>query len=77
MVVGPRGLEDGGQPLEALVREKRSEALAHLAGADVGVAVAVRAERCRRVVDVQAAQAVEPDAAVDVGDGLLHDRRVG
>ena len=48
------------------VREEGAEPLAELALEHVRVPVAVRAERRGRVVDVQRAQAVEPDPGVDL-----------
>ncbi len=41
------------------------------------MAVEVRPERRRRVVDVQAAQPVEPDAAVELGNRRVERRGVG
>ena len=57
--------------------EERAEALADLALEDVGVAVAVRAERRRAVVDVQRPQPVEADRLVDLGDERVDRARVG
>ena len=48
------------------VREELAELLAELALADVRVPVAIRAERRAGVVDVQRAQPVEPDRAVEL-----------
>ena len=59
------------------MREEGAEALAHLALADVGVTVAVRAELDVRVVHVEAAEAVEPDALVDLAEGRVDGVRVG
>src|SRR5437588_9433582 len=55
VVVGPGGFEHGRQTLEPGVREERAEFLPELALEDVRVPVAVRAEGCRRIVDVQRA----------------------
>ena len=75
--VRPRRLEDRRQLLERGMREERVQPLAHQPGADRVVAVAVRAERLLRVVDVQAAQPVEADLAVEVGDGGVEHGLVG
>jgi hypothetical protein len=45
-------LEQGGQVLEPPIAEEGREAFADQTLLEVGVAVAVRSERCRRVVDV-------------------------
>ena len=71
-VAGRAGaLEDARQTVEARLGQKRRAALhAQLALAERGVAVAVRAERGDRVVDVQRAQPVEPDHAVELVEHL-------
>ena len=62
-----RPLEHARQALEARLGQERGDALAaDLAVAEVGVAVAVGAQRRRRVVDVQRAEPVEPDDAVEL-----------
>ena len=58
------------------MREEGAEALAELALEHVRVPVAVRAERRRRVVDVQRAQPVEPDPVVDLGERRRHGVRI-
>ena len=69
VLVGPGRLEHRGQILEAGLGEERGDAaLAHLALADVRVLVAVGALGHRAVVDVQAAEPVEADLAVEVVD---------
>ena len=66
------GLQGRRQALEAGLGEEGGEALfAHLAFAEVGVAVAAGAERGGGVVDVEAAEAVEADLLV----GFVDDRR--
>jgi hypothetical protein len=57
--------------------EEDAELLAHQPVADVVVPVAVRPERRLRVVHVQAAQAVEPDALVELADQLVEHCLVG
>jgi len=59
------------------MREEGVEPLAHQPGTDRLVAVAVGAELGLRVVDVEAAEPVEPDLAVEVGDGGVEHRVVG
>ena len=59
--LGPR-LEHGGELAEGRVSEEGREAVAEEPSCDDVVAVAVRAERGLRVVDVEDAQALEPDA---------------
>ena len=71
---GPGVSRVAGQALEAGLGEEGGEALlAHLALADVGVAVAAGAERGGGVVDVDAAQALQADLLVgfveDLGRG--------
>ena len=70
-----RRLEVRGELLERRMREEDAHALAHLALEHVGVAVAVRAERRRAVVDVQRAQAVEADRRVDLARRPRRARR--
>jgi len=65
-VARPGNLEQRGQALQLRMGEKDAELLSEKAVADVVVAVAVRAERRLRVVDVQRPQPVEPDLPVDV-----------
>ncbi len=67
--LGAGGLEDRRKPLEGRVGEERAQAVvADQPCAGCLMAVEVRAERCLRVVHVQAAEPVEPDPGVDVGD---------
>ena len=61
LVLRAFGLDHGGQSLQPRVAEEDAELLAEQALADVRMPVAVRTERRRGVVDVQRAQAVEPD----------------
>jgi len=63
--------------LDAWVSEEDAEPFAHEAGADVRVAVAVRAERRGGVVHVQAAQALEADPPVDLAERRVEKGRVG
>src|SRR3954470_17099015 len=75
-LVGPRRLHDARQPVEARLGQEHGAAVgAELALRDVGVAVAVRAERRLRVVEVQRPDALDPDEL----DALVEDRaeRVG
>jgi len=72
-----RDLEDGGEVLQAWVREERAEPLAHQSVADVLVAVAVRAERRLRVVRVQCPEPVEADPVVELGDRAVECAAVG
>ena len=72
-------LEDARQLLKRGMPEHVAKALlADLPLTDVGVAVAVRAERDHRVVDVQAAEALDADHAVELVEhavdaaGLVH-----
>src|SRR5664280_1183850 len=66
VAVGARGLEQRRQIREGGMGEKDAELLAHHALADVFVPVAIGAERRLRVVDVQGAQAVEADQALEL-----------
>jgi hypothetical protein len=77
VAVGPRRLENCGQALQPRVREEDAEPLAHEPGADVRMAIAVRAERRSGVVHVQAAQPVEADLCLHLGDCLVEDSRIG
>ncbi len=71
MAVRSRGLDQRGQRLEPRLGEKHGQArLADLALAQVGVAVAVAAERDLRVVDMQAAQALETNLGFELVDDL-------
>ena len=74
--VGTGNLEQDGQFLESRLREEDSEPFSHQPGADVVVAVTVRAEWRLRVVRVQGAKAVEPDASVELGEERCHRLRV-
>ena len=66
------GLEGRGEALEAGLGEEGGEAFAaHLAFADVGVAVAAGAERGGGVVDVDGAEALDADLLV----GFVEHRR--
>ena len=68
--IGPRRLEHARQSGEArLGEEDRAAAAADLALADVGVAVAVGAQRRLGVVEVQRAEAIQAD---DVGALVEH-----
>src|SRR4051794_22937997 len=61
-LVGPRRLHDARQPVEARLGQEHGAAVgAELALRDVGVAVAVGAERRLRVVEVQRPDALDPD----------------
>jgi len=77
VAVAPGDLEQRGEPLQLRVAEKDAELLAEEAVADVVVPIAVRAERRLRVVHVQAAQAVEADALVEVGDQTVEHLPIG
>ena len=68
------GLQGGGEALEAGLGEEGGEAaFAHLAFADVGVAVAAGAEGGGGVVDVDGAEALD----ADLGVGFVEDLRRG
>jgi glutamyl-tRNA synthetase len=67
-VAGARHLEVGAQRLERRLGQEDTEALADLALEDVRVPIAVRAERGRAVVDVERAEAIEPDRLGDLID---------
>ena len=69
----PRGLEDRRQLLERGVGDERSQAVAHQADADRVVAVEVGAKLRLRVVDMEAAEPVEPDLLVEIGDCGVED----
>jgi hypothetical protein len=77
VTVRPGGLQDGGEALDAGVREEGAEAFAHLAAADVRVPVAVRPKWRGRVIHVQGTQPVEPDLAVDLVEQRIERRHVG
>src|SRR5215831_2894754 len=66
VAVGSRDLQHGREVLHPGVREEHPQAVAHQPVADVVVAVAVRPEWRLRVVRVQRAQPVEPDALVNL-----------
>ena len=70
-------LEQSRQALYVGMGEKRSEAFAHEAFADVRVAVAIRPERRLRIVYVDGAEAVQADAVVDLRKRLFDSGRVG
>ena len=59
------------------MRQERGETVADEPLPDELVAVAVRAERRRRVVDVQNAKALEPDLLVEVAEGGVERFLVG
>ena len=44
---------------------------------DIGVPIAIRAERRLRIVDVKAAQSLEADACVEFGEEILDRGRIG
>src|SRR5205085_2526569 len=73
VVVRAWDLEERRQALELRMREEDAELAAEHALADVRVAVAVRAERIARVVDVQRTQAVEADPIVELLEQLVDD----
>ena len=73
----PGDLEQRGQALEGGMAEEDAEPLAELALEDVRVPVAVRPERRLRVVQVQAAQPVEADVAVELLDERVERVPVG
>ena len=77
VTVRPGGLQDGGEALDAGVREEGAEAFAHLATADVRVPVAVRPQLGGRVVDVEATEPVEADPLVDLAEGRVVGLRIG
>src|SRR6059036_3136657 len=64
LLVLARGLEEDREVLQRRVTDEDAELLAHQTVEEVRVAVAVRAERRRRVVDVQRAKPLEPDQLV-------------
>ena len=71
---GPGVSRVAGRSLEARLGEEGGQAsFAHLALADVGVAVAAGAERGGGVVDVDAAEAVD----ADLGVGFVEDLGAG
>ena len=72
-----RHFQQRGEPLELGMREKDAELLAHQPVADVVVAISVRAEGRLRVVHVQAAQPLEPELLVELGDRGLECGLVG
>jgi hypothetical protein len=77
VAVGARDLEDRRQPLELRMREEDAHPVADLALEDVGVPVAVRAERRAGVVYVQRPQPVEPDALFDLVHAGVERRAIG
>ena len=77
VTVRPGGLQDGREALDARVREEDRELLPSWPLADVRVAVAVRPELGGRVVDVEAAEAVEPDPLVELRRASSRGRPVG
>ena len=59
------------------MRECHRKAFAQLALAKVGMAIAIRAERRRRIVDVQAAQPFDPYPCIDLSNQRIELRGVG
>src|SRR5215203_431457 len=75
--VRPRDLEYRGKSLQPRVAQEHRELLSEQAILHVGVPVAVRPERCGRVVYVQRTQAVEPDLPVELVEDRVERGRVG
>src|SRR5690606_27611917 len=77
LVVAQRGLEDHRDVRESWLGEEAREGVeAEQALAEVGVAVLARAFRADRVVDVDAADRVEADGRLDLGEEVLEPLRV-
>src|SRR5690606_36916897 len=70
-------LEVGAESLEPWMRQEGAEPLADLALADVLVAIAVRAERCLRVVEVDRAKSLGADRLVELLEPVVEHRAIG